>query len=85
LITVILKGGIDTIVRANEKREQESLLARAAEVEAEIKAEEDDLTAVAEEAARLAGEAQAKLDEIRRRKAALEDKRATLAAAAAPA
>ncbi len=85
LITVILKGGIETIVRANEKREQESLLARAAEVEAEIKAEEDDLTAVAEEAARLAGEAQAKLDEIRRRKAALEDKRATLAAAAAPA
>lgn len=83
LITVILKGGIEGIVRDNQRREAEAIRSRSAEIEAEIKAEEAAISAQAEEAARLADEAQAKLNEIRQRQVALADKRASLEAAAA--
>tara|TARA_Y100000310_G_scaffold296048_1_gene327967 strand:+ start:5683 stop:6951 length:1269 start_codon:yes stop_codon:yes gene_type:complete len=83
LITVIIKGGIETIQRENQKRTEAEAAARARsdEIEAEIAVEEAEILAESDEAARLASEAQQKLDEIRRRRSALDDKRATLEAA----
>ncbi len=84
LVTVIIKGGIEEIETKNRERELEAVRSRQAEVQAEIEAEEAAILAESGEASRLADEAQKKLDGIRQRRAALDDRRATLSAATSP-